>query len=87
MVLPPLVLLGSVMHVCLRAGLRRGMRCPTCHPALPLVIRGSLRRVARMREKTVHAGIYYGWVVTATTCVMAFLAMGGGSGLGSLCCP
>ena len=40
-----------------------------------------------MREKTVHAGIYYGWVVTATTCVMAFLAMGGGSGFGVFVLP
>jgi MFS family permease len=40
-----------------------------------------------MREKTVHSGIYYGWVVTATTCVMAFLAMGGGSGFGVFVLP
>ena len=40
-----------------------------------------------MREKTVHSGIYYGWVVTATTCVMAFLAMGGGGGFGVFVLP
>jgi MFS family permease len=50
-------------------------------------MRGSLRRVERMREKTARSGVYYGWVVTATTCVMAFLAMGGGGGFGVFVLP
>lgn len=40
-----------------------------------------------MGEKRARSGIYYGWVITATTCVMAFLAMGGGSGFGIFVLP
>ena len=46
-----------------------------------------MRKGARMRAKTAHTGIYYGWVITATTCVMAFLAMGGGGGFGVFVLP
>src|SRR5207237_5029537 len=88
MVLPPIVLLGSVMHVLpTRQGRGEACAAPRSIRPRPLVIRGSLRRFARMRKETGHSGIYYGWVITATTCVMAFLAMGGGGGFGVFVLP
>src|SRR4029450_13852973 len=59
---------------------------PAIRPC-PRVLRGSLRRVAHMREKTVHAGIYYGWLIVATTFWMAIFTGGGRTGFGVFVLP
>jgi MFS family permease len=40
-----------------------------------------------MREKTVHAGIYYGWLIVATTFWMAIFTGGGRTGFGVFVLP